>query len=377
MRIIILLLSAALFFSCSSVDTNPADNLITEIPVIKAFIKQEHLNILHENRHGKPEVPITFSYKNKIYKGRVEPQGAGSRYWPKWSYEIILTGGQTLEGFTNFNLSAQVADETMMRTDIGIYFYEAMEFPLFKSTQVFLIINDDNKGLYALTERIEVPFFQRRGMPLWELIKSGFSSSFTFAEPNDLALSFQKEYPDDNNLNSMAELIYAIDTTKPEDLLHQSFLNIFNVDRYLKYHVVTTVTAGADAFSNNMYFYKPMPGSPFQVIPWDFDRIFDFKYQRIFVGNNEIIQKLFQNDDIFNIYKQYFRAYIDNIYTVEKIEELVAINSARLRNAYRFDPYLGGAGYDFDDEVNKLLTFMLDRRKLYFDNWDKFHNPYK
>lgn len=375
MKYIISAVLSLFIISCNTVDPNPVENIITEIPLIDAFIKPDHLQILRENRHGKPQVPIRFIYEEKEFDGLVEPQGAGSRYWPKWAYEIILDDEQ-IDGLSNFNLSAQVADETLIRTAVGSFFYEAAGFPIFYSKPVFLTLNNENEGLYIFTERIELPFFSKRNMPIYELVKTGFKSKFTFKEPNNVYENFSKEYPDNGDLTTLTEFIHSLDTTKSENLLEQSFLNIFDVENYLKYHAVTTVLASTDAFANNMFFYKPTAQSPFSIIPWDFDRIFDYDFKEIFIGENQIVEKLFTNQQIFLMYKNFMDFFIQNIYTENNINTLISIHAPKVKTAFQLDPYLGGSGLNFEKELEKLRSFMLERRRLIIDNWQMFQNPY-
>jgi spore coat protein H len=370
-NICILFPAALLLSGCDFVtDNNPAAKINT-IPVFDTYIHPENLSNLLSNKHIKYSVPVQIFLDGSNYKGAIEAQGAGSRFHPKWNFEIKTGSNEKIFNLNNFNLSAQVSDVSMLRTMLASYVYREMGFEVFESRHAFLIINNENKGLYYFIERIGEDFFRRRNLPVYELIKLRFGARFTFADPFDLRENFEKEINDDGSLHNLETLINALDTIKTENIFGE-LSKLLDIDMYLKYHAVSSVIAAADGFTNNFHLYKPFPESPYKIIPWDFDGTFNPLFGEVFHGGNEIIYKLLFNDSCFNIYKNYFLYVFDNYFTESALFPLIDAALANIRQAYRLDPYLGLAGLNPDTEAQKLKDFIIYRRQLIIQNLDSF-----
>ena len=123
-----------------------------------------------------------------------------------------------------------------------------------------------------------------------------------------------------------------------------------------------------DAFTNNFFLLKETPTSPIKLVPWDFDKIFQNDNVSKLAGNNSIIKKLFENDSTFNLYKRELQSQLDDIFTLENIGSVIDSTATVIEEAYNLDPYLGKGGrYNFLTEIEKLKSYINNRRS-YFDN---------
>ncbi len=349
---------------------NPSDKIST-LPVMEFYIDDEDLLALRSNKANSLDVPVRVVYKNKSYLGMVQAQGAGSRLHPKWAYKIELYGGETIEGLSVFNLSAQVFDKTLLKTTLTSAIYKELGFPTFKSKHVYLKINNRDEGLYPIIERIEQPFFNRRNLPVVELFKLGFDSKFTFAEPYNPQFYFSKEIPDDENYNTLIEFIHALDTCSSEDI-YSSISNWLDVNNYLKYHAVTSVINNFDAFRNNFLLHKESGLAPFKIIPWDFDKSFFHEDEVGIYGENEIILKLFRNERAVEEYKNNVKYLLSTLFTEEYIFPIIDSTASVIREGYNIDPYLGAGRYNFDKEISILKQYISERRQFFINNIDSF-----
>ena len=142
----IIFLSAISFFSCETIpEFNPVKEQKT-LPVIEAQIDNDNYQMLLENRLGNTNVPVKLLYNERLINGNIEPSGAGSRYFSKWSY-LVRTSNGIIENQNTFNLSAQIYDRTFTKTTLASYIFAAMGFPLFNSSEIFLILNNKNKEI--------------------------------------------------------------------------------------------------------------------------------------------------------------------------------------------------------------------------------------
>jgi spore coat protein H len=360
MKHLIYILAAALIFFAGGdvIDNNPAND-ITSIYLLDSYIKQENLSNLLSNKFIDYEVPIRIFLNGEEYKGITEAQGSGSRYLPKWSYEIELDAGR-IAGLKNFNLSAQVSDQSMLRTTLASYIYREMNFKVFESHYAFLKINNENEGLYYMIERVEEDFFSRRGLPVYEVINTLFGAAFTFTGGTDLNLFFEKEINDNDNLYNFENFIHALDTVKPENIF-TGLGKYLDINSYLKYHAVSTVIAAKDGFRNNIIFYKKTPESQYEIIPWDFDGSFNPTFTPV-NSDNEIIQKLLLKDSCLVLYNQYYNFCLENVFTESNLFPIIDETVEKIKTGYNLDPYLGEAGYNLDTEAEKLKGFISERR---------------
>jgi len=363
MRLLILFIIVIIFSGCDVTDNNPANDL-TSIYLFDSYIKPENLSNLLSNKFVDYEAPIKIFLNNEEYEGTTEAQGSGSRYLPKWSFEIELDEDRILH-LNNFNLSAQVGDHSMLRTKLTSYIYNEMGFEVFESDFAFLKINGLNKGLYYIIERIEEDFFRRRNLPVYEVIKTLFGARFTFSGGTNLYECFEKEINDNDNLYNFENFIYALDTVKTENIFTElgKFLDI---NSYLKYHAVSTVIAAKDGFRNNIIFYKRTAQSPYEIIPWDFDASFNPAFGEPHYGDNEIIDKLLSKDSCLAIYNTYYNQ-AKNIFTESNLFPIIDETVKKIREGYKLDPYLGEAGYNIDNEAAALKNFILERINIIQD----------
>lgn len=366
----ILIIGLLLFNSCEFNSTEPEEQLIG-IPVLDIIVdKDDYLDLL-SNKTVDLETDCKFSYNGELFKGNISSSGAGSRYADKWSYKIEVEDGKLIEGLNEFNLSSQYSDYTKLKTLIASKLYRQAGFPVPFSKHVFVRVNGKDKGLYPLIERVEEEFFTKRNLPVAELFKLGFDSKFTFEVLNNVQFVFEKKIPDDNNFNSLIEMIHSRDISNPANV--ESELGRFlDIENYLKYHAVTTLLNNIDAFTNNFFLVKEYPGSSFKVIPWDFDKCFYGLPEAPLAGYNQLITKLLSNNSILNKYKQLLILYNNTLFNESNIFPIIDSTAVLIKEAYKRDPYLGKAGHNLDDEIQKLKNYIAQRHKYIEDNADSY-----
>ena len=338
-------------------DQNPAVSL-SALPRIDMRTDRRDLANLYGNRFTDLAIPVTMSYRNSVFSGRVEAAGAGSRYFPKFSFQINLSA-RPIEGLFEFNLSAQVNDRIMMHTLLSVFLYEQAGFPVFRTQDVFVTMNGENLGLYVMNEPIEQPFFTARNMPVYELYKVEFGSRFSLREGNIVAETFDKEIPDDNNFGSLVEFIHALDTVRNERIL-EDLAGFLDIGQYLRYHAISTIRNDPDSYTNNFFLYRTAPDAPFRVIPWDFDKTFFRDNSLGLYGENEIILKLLQNDSCATLYRGFIRDFLGDVFTEQQLFPMIDSLAVLIRDYHPLDPYL--SQYDFNVEINSTKSFITQRR---------------
>jgi spore coat protein H len=369
--ILIILLS---FIGCNKDGLfNPSDAL-TEVPKLEFYVDHDSYLGMLANRTQNYFIPTNIFFEGKALHGSLRPSGAGSRYFPRWSFRVELNENELIENINTFNLSAQVHDPTMLHTTLVAELYRQAGFYVFDNFPVFVKINNEDQGLSQFIELVNEDFFESRAIPVYELYKGGFESKFSFEENYNPQFHYDKKIPDDDNYSNLYELIHAVDTSSTEKII-SSLGRWIDLDNYIKYHALTTLINNPDAFQNNFFIMREEANSPFIFLPWDFDRCFERETNIGLYGKNAIIEKLFSNDSTFNLYKIELENMLNTIYTNENTSLILDANSEKIRKAYNIDAYLGDGVYDFDEEVQSLKDYISDRRQFFFDNLPTFTRP--
>ncbi|MCK9281025.1 MAG: CotH kinase family protein [Melioribacteraceae bacterium] len=349
-----------LLVSCSEDLIEPLVNT-DKMPQMNIVISESEYLSLLSNKLFDYEANGRLGYKNNVYDIEIEAQGAGSRYYDKWSYHVKLKNGSELEGLTEFNLSSQIYDKAMMNTLLASNLYRKIGFSVFESNYVFVNINGKSYGLYLLIEKVDEKFFSKRFMSVYELIKLGFDSKFTFSDEYNTQFYFDKEIPEDNNYNSLNEFIQALDTART-DRIEESLKPYLNVRNYLDYHAMTYIINNVDAFANNFFLYRSKPNNSFEIIPWDFDKAFTKNQTLGIYEGNEIIKKLSQNKVLNDYYLNRMQLFLNKYFTEEELFPIINSTAEKIEEAYNLDPYLGGKGNNFSAEISELKNYIKSRK---------------
>lgn len=368
-RTIISLLLFAFITGCETEpDPNPA-NRITGVSVFECMIPQDRYVELLSNRWSDEETAVDIFTDGTRYRGTFEPQGAGSRFHIRWSFKLEMEETPYPFGLVQSNLSSQIYDNSRLRTALAVYVFGELGFPTFDFHPVYLKINGRNYGLYIMNERFDTPWFERRGLPVHELIKADFGSVFTYRNGLQLAKYFRKIIPEDDNLNGMGDLIHALDEARP-DHVFEDVGPYLDIENYLCYHAASSVLNHVDGFSNNLFFFRARSGDPYSIIPWDFDKLLYEESDIGLVGPNDIIGKLLQNDSCVVIYKREILHVINDVLDPAKVQPILDAFVTRIAEAHAADPYLGAVGISLTDESNRLKAYLINRREYFRENID-------
>ncbi|MAT38630.1 MAG: hypothetical protein CL946_03395 [Ectothiorhodospiraceae bacterium] len=346
---------------------NPVFDL-ESIPVLELRIEHDSYIEMLNSRWGKTDTPMELWSDRKRYTGYVEPQGAGSRYAAQWSYEIGLDDGQEFHGLKHFNLSAQVQDPSKLRTLLGTQLFRRAGFIVTESFPVFLRVNGKDEGLYIAIERMDETYFPRHPeYTVHELIKARFEASYTFKSGAlKLSKSFDQQIPDDGNLNHLAEMIRALDDT-PADEIMQDVGRYLSIRQYIRYHALASIINHQDGFSNNHYLYRSTEDAPYEIIPWDFDKVFFSGKPVGYAGENAIYASLVRNDSLKSLYREELEYLLEEIVTEEYCSLVIQENVSHITDAHRLDPNLGGRGISLQNEAEKLMNLVRSQRQQFND----------
>jgi spore coat protein H len=338
---------------------NPSDTL-SQLPVMEAFIDEDEYYNLLSSKTTDTEVPVKILYQGETSYGFIRSSGGGSRLHPRWNYRVKLNTGFMIEALSEFSLSSQSLDLTMIHTTIVSQLYALRGIPIFNNKHVFLKINNADEGLYLLIERIDESFFEKRAIPVYEYYKANLDSDFSFDALTHPFFTYEKKLPEDNNYDYLFEFFNVLDTCKVDNI-EISLGYYLSIDDYLIYHAISSITNNNDAFQNNYYLYRQNSVTPYQFIPWDFDRAFDQERNVGIAGKNKLFDKLYKNEFVKERYLTEIQYNLDNYFREDVIFPIIDSTAVRIKMAYNIDPFLGGGGKNLDFRVNQLKEFISNR----------------
>jgi spore coat protein H len=357
----IALLPLLLLPACD-INTQAPDEAFSEkVPLLSLWLSDNAYQSLAEGKFTNVAVGGTLDYNGKSIPCKVEPQGAGSRYFSKWGYYITSADGTPIETMTYFNLSTQPYDKSLIRTALTNEIFKRLGFITFNTTHAFLKINNSPQGLYVVNEKITQDFFSKRNVQVDELIKVVFGAKFTFNGGNNLSDVFEKKIPDDRNLNNLADFIHELDIT-PAAEITENIGKLLDIDHYLKYHAVSMIINNTDGLTNNFYLLKTKDDRRYHIVPWDFDKSFSIGSSLSMYESNDISAKLFLNQECLNRYKSIVKEIISDHFTENALYPVIDSVYNKIKDDYYLDPAFVYKKGQLEEEVRLLKSFITSRR---------------
>lgn len=247
------------------------------------------------------------------YNGKcgIETRGASSSTFPKKSYDIELwdVNGTDIDsalcGFpkeSDWVLSAQYTDKTLMRGMLTFDLYRSMGWYAPRATPVELIINGEYLGVYVLMEKVkrdndridisklkptDITGDQLTGGYILKLDKNSGSSDPGWSSPylpwpTGDSIYINYYYPDGNTIvPQQANYIRSYLDSFETALIGPNFMDTSigyrryaNIDACVDAFIVQELTKSIDAYRKSFYIYKDRDsvGGKLVMAPiWDYD----------------------------------------------------------------------------------------------------------
>jgi hypothetical protein len=280
----------------------------TKLPIIHIDTKKQIVDT--------PSVYATFSMSenNRSFTQSaigVELRGASSQFLPKKSYELSFwndTLGATsrdvrllnMRNDNKWNLQAMYNEPLRMQSkvsnelwqDIHQIYYKSLE-PDAKNgiamTYVEVFVNDEYKGIYALSERVD-----RKQLKLkkydnqtikGELYKGGDwgATTFTGLPPFDNTSltwgGFEYKHPEEEiDWSSLYNFVDFVENSSIQDF-NNNYKSKFKLSNAVDYYIFLNLLRALDNTGKNLYIAKYKAGEPYYYVPWDLDAVFGNNWQ--------------------------------------------------------------------------------------------------
>ncbi|WP_170061788.1 CotH kinase family protein [Hymenobacter chitinivorans] len=241
----------------------------------------------------------------------VEIRGGFSQTYPKKSYELSLwndtTGATTRDARllqmrtdNKWNLQALYNEPLRMRSKVANELWQEIHQLYYKASEpeakigiatayVEVFVNNEYKGIYALTERID-----RKQLKLkkydkgikGELYKgSDWGGAVTFTElpPYDNSSEtwggFEYKHPEEEiNWSNLYSFVDFVKNT-PNEEFYSRYKAWLKLDNAVDYYILLNLLRATDNTGKNLYIAKYKTGEPYFFVPWDLDGVFGTDWQ--------------------------------------------------------------------------------------------------
>ncbi|MFA9423529.1 MAG: CotH kinase family protein [Sedimentibacter sp.] len=307
----------------------------------------------------------------------------GDRFSFKIDFNYYLED-QDFYGITKINLNNLFSDPSMMAEYLSYEMLDDLDEVSSRTTYVALSINGEYYGLYLAVEQVNSSFLiDNFGDDEGELYKPEMGTGSDLAYISDNGLDYTGLYPensDEYDNEHIAELIKAIEDGSDLD-------SVFNVDSFLKYLAMSTMTIHSDSYQGGMYhnYYLYNNDGIFQWIPWDLNMTFngftasgltdaeatEYLIDEPVTGSMSkypLIEAIFKNEEYVEQYHEYLKILSEGYLEEDNFNEKV-LSVYNMINDYVETDTSSFYSYDefktalFTDEGNNLsiLGFMEKR----------------
>lgn len=261
---------------------------------------------------------------------------------------------QDFYGITKINLNNIFSDPSMMAEYLGYEMLDELDAVSSRTTYVALSINDEYFGLYLSVEQVNNSFLKDHyGDASGELYKPDMGVGSDLAYISDDGTAYSGVFPENMESSDNKELTTLIKTLEDGGNLD----DILNVDSFLKYLALSTMTVHLDSYQGGMYhnYYLYNNNGIFEWISWDLNMIFngfpqsglsdaeavEFLIDEPVKGAIEkypLIQAIFKNEAYVEQYHKYLEILSAGYLSGDTINQKVLSTYEMIKDYVEIDP---------------------------------------
>ncbi|MBK5241468.1 CotH kinase family protein [Clostridium sp.] len=295
-------------------------------------------------------------------------QSDSDRYSLKVDFNYYLED-QDFLGITKINLNNIFKDPSMMAEYLGYEMLDDLDAVSSRTTYVALSINGTYSGLYLSVEQVNDSFLtDNYGDDSGELYKPDMGVGSDLAYISDDGMDYTGMFPenmDDYDNEDLVKLIKAIEDGSDLD-------SIFNVDSFLKYLAVSTMTLHSDSYQGAMYhnYYLYNNDGVFEWISWDLNMIFngfdgsgltDLEATEYLIdepvtgamSKYPLIEAIFKNEEYVEKYHEYLKILSEGYLEEDNLNEKISSVHGMIKDYVETDPT---AFYSYEEFEKALFT---------------------
>jgi spore coat protein H len=359
-RVSLILMLMALLDACAPAARDRASSF--GLRALELQIGEEELSgLLHGGTEGRP-VEVEYIDGEQWGRGTLSLSGQGSIDFPKKSYDLVA-GGQEIK------LSAQSQDMSFLRTRLGAAAYALLGIDAPEVEAVALFMNGAYAGLYMRIERIDLAYFERRGLEVStifaaRLLRADFGPAMV-ADPEIGMRAVHGRFRAEE-IRALAR--WANAPASAEELSRVA--SVVDLPGLVRFLAANTFLANCDGFSNNLYAYLDRDDPKLRFKPWDWERIVDRGCPfpaPVLVTSSRLGAKLLEYPGLRSQYVLTVREAM-SLLPPTRARAVIQSEASRVAGAFAADPHLGGAGFSLQEERSRLEE-IVDRTSAELDGF--------
>lgn len=366
-----------------------------EVIDVNIEIDEDTYTQMNANAMSEKYVMANITYNEHTYNNvAIRPKGNSSlktvaqsdsdRYSFKIDFNYYIDD-QSFYGITKLNLNNLYMDPSMMSEYLGYEMLDSLDATCSRTTYVNLSINGETFGLYLAVEQVNNEFLlDNYGNSSGELYKPEMGTGADLAYISDYGMDYTSLVPEnkDNYDNEeIAELIKTIEDGGDLD-------EILNIDSFLKYLAVSTMTIHQDTYQGGMFhnYYLYNNDGVFEWITWDLNMLFngfpgsgmtdkeaiEYLIDEPVSGSMEnypLIEAIFKNEEYVEQYHEYlqilYEGYLEEDNFNEKVLSVYKMINDYVKNDttsfYTYKEFENGL---FQDEGENLGILSFNEKRL-------------
>jgi spore coat protein CotH len=271
---------------------------------------------------------------------------------------------QEFLGVTKINLNNIYKDPSMMSEYLGYEMLDDLDAVASRTNYVSLSINEEYFGLYLAVEEVNNLFLDNNyGNHSGEVYKpeQGIGSDLEYI--SDDGMDYTGMVPDDMDDYDNEDLVKLIKAINEGGDLE----SILNVDSYLKYLAVSTMTINYDSYQGGMFhnYYLYNNNGVFEWIAWDLNEIFngfsksggsDEEAIQHFIdepvsgamSKYPLVEAIFQNEEYVEKYHEYLEILCEGYLSEDNINQKVQSTYDMIKGYVETDPTAFYSYQDFE-----------------------------
>lgn len=292
----------------------------------------------------------------------------GDRYSYKIDFNYYVDD-QSLYGITKLNLNNIFNDSSMMAEYLSYEMLDELDAVSSRTTYVNLSINGEVFGLYLAVEQVNEQFLtENYGDSSGELYKPDSGIGANLAYISDNGEDYTGMFPENMDSSDNEDLATLIKTIEDNGDLD----SVMNVDSFLKYLAVSTMTIHQDSYQGGMFhnYYLYNNNGVFEWISWDLNMTFNgfpgsgmtdtqaisYLIDEPVSGAMEkypLIEAIFQNEEYVEKYHEYLKILSNGYLQSDTFNEKVLSVYKMIKSYVEADPT---SFYSYEEFENGLFN---------------------
>lgn len=335
------------------------------IPFVNLKVDAETLGELNSEVFSGKRYSVTLQYGGNEYEVKIRNQGGLARQGTKRNYLIEMDEGfvtiSSSNRISNFILSGQWTDNTLMRNVLAAEIYEAAGLEVFEQSYISFFLNGNYTGLYLMIEVVDQDFFLRRGIETECFYKVRYST-LSANHYTSVEKQFDR-FPDEPYYGDIAELIDVLDQA-PASQLSEKLEPLIDVTNFLNYISATFVVGNIDNAERNYYLYHEKNGK-LKILPWDLDYTFLYYDYPLVISNQ--LNRLLEVEDYYSYTTNQIQVLLSGEFSRAQMTLKTDNLTNRFYEAYLNDPFAIASGWDLQESPGFILSFCVARKNFMDD----------